>query len=273
MRVAAAGTGSGPGASAAVAGSTSAAKAAGLARPRLRIGTAGWAIPRAVADRFPAEGSGLQRYAGRFNAAEINSTFYRPHRASTYMRWRETTPDGFRFAAKIPKAITHDGRLAGCRPALSAFLEEIGGLEQTLGPLLVQLPPSLVFDASGAASFFADLRSAFDGQVACEPRHPSWFEGPADDLLRANRVARVAADPARAPEAARPGGWPGLAYWRLHGSPRMYYSAYTPDFLERLAAGILRAGADEAWIIFDNTTSGAAAADALALMALVEAGA
>jgi uncharacterized protein YecE (DUF72 family) len=236
--------------------------------PNLRIGTAGWAIPRTVADRFPTVGSGLQRYAGRFNAAEINSTFYRPTRPSTYLRWRESTPEGFRFAAKIPKAITHEARLIDCQPALQVFLSQMGDLGETLGPLLVQLPPSLTFDPGVAETFFAGLRATFGGPVACEPRHPSWFGDAADALLRAQRIARVAADPARVPEAARPGGWPQLAYWRLHGSPRMYWSAYEPAFLETLATEISRLEANEAWVIFDNTASGAAAADALALQAL-----
>jgi len=240
-----------------------------MTAPELRIGTAGWAIPRTVADRFPATGSGLQRYAGRFDAAEINSTFYRPHRLSTFARWRETTPAAFRFAAKLPRAITHDARLADCQPLLRTFLSEISALGDALGPLLVQLPPSLPYDAATAGGFFDGLRSAFDGPVACEPRHPTWFEVGADTLLRTRRIARAAADPARVPEAARPGGWPGLAYWRLHGSPRMYYSAYTPDVLEALAAEVRRTTAGEAWVIFDNTTSGAAAADALTLQALM----
>lgn len=237
----------------------------------LRLGTAGWTIPRAVADRFPSAGSGLQRYAGRFGAAEINSTFYRPHRASTFVRWRESAPEGFRFAAKVPKAITHEARLVGCQPALHAFLAQVADLGEALGPLLVQLPPSLAFDTGVAESFFAGLREAFDGQVACEPRHPTWFTADADALLYGRRIARVAADPARIPEAGRPGGWRGLAYWRLHGSPRMYFSPYAPAFLEALAAAIHRLEADEAWVIFDNTASGAAAADALALQATMAA--
>jgi len=236
---------------------------------RPRVGTAGWAIPRPVADRFPQVGSGLQRYAARFDAAEINSTFYRPHRASTFQRWRETTPDGFRFAAKVPKAVTHESRLVDCQARLAAFVAEVAALGEALGPLLVQLPPSFAFDRAVAEPFFAELRDVFDGQVACEPRHPTWFEPPVDALLRAFRVARVAADPARVAEAAHPGGWTGLGYWRLHGSPRMYYSAYGPAALEALAAEVSRGEADEAWVIFDNTTSGAAAADALALQALL----
>jgi uncharacterized protein YecE (DUF72 family) len=233
----------------------------------LRIGTAGWAIPRAVAGRFPAEGSGLARYAARFTAVEINSTFYRPHRASTFERWRETTPEGFRFAVKIPRAVTHEARLAGCEDRLDIFLGEVAGLGAKLGPLLVQLPPSLAFDPSVAADFFTALRHRWTGGLVCEPRHVSWFEPAADAVLREARVARAAADPARHPLAATPGGWPGLAYWRLHGSPRMYYSAYDDAALAALAKALRAAPTDETWCMFDNTTSGAAAANALDLQA------
>jgi uncharacterized protein YecE (DUF72 family) len=237
----------------------------------LRIGTAGWTIPRAVADQFPVAGSGLQRYAARFCAAEINSTFYRPHRPDTLPRWAASTPAGFRFAIKTPRAITHEARLVDADAAMAAFLAEAARLGEKLGPVLIQLPPSLAYDAAVARRFFETLRAGFDGAVVFEPRHATWFDAEPDSLLGACRIARVAADPARHPEAARPGGWRGLAYWRLHGSPRMYYSAYEPAALAALAREVAADRAEEAWVIFDNTTSGAAAADALSLQALAEA--
>ena len=228
------------------------------------VGTAGWQIPRAVADAFCAEGSTLARYAGRFAGVEINSTFYRSHRTATFERWVAATPDDFRFAVKLPKAVTHERRLVDASDLVERFLAEIQPLAPKLGPVLVQLPPSFAFDADVATPFFASLRERIAGFIACEPRHPSWFEAEPDQLLAQLQVARVAADPARVPQAARPGGWPGLRYWRLHGSPRMYWSAYSPEQIAALAADI--AGADApCWCIFDNTTSGAAAVDALAL--------
>jgi uncharacterized protein YecE (DUF72 family) len=233
----------------------------------MRIGTAGWSIPARHAAHFPEEGGGLARYATRFKAAEINSSFYRRHKPETYSRWAGAVPDGFRFAVKVPKVITHERRLADSAEPLDSFLAEIAGLGAALGPLLVQLPPSLAFDKAVAGAFFGALRARYDGLVACEPRHVSWFESEADALLVDNRVARVGADPARAPNAAVPSGWPGLAYWRLHGSPRMYFSEYGPDFLADLAKRLANAGV-EAWCMFDNTASGAALGDALALQKL-----
>lgn len=231
----------------------------------IRIGTAGWAVPRTVADAFPREGSGLQRYAARFDAAEINSTFYRPHGPATWARWRDTTPESFRFAVKVPKAVTHVARLVACEAPMAAFLDQVSHLGEKLGPLLVQLPPSLAFEAAEARAFFAHLRGRFAGAAVCEPRHPSWFEGEADAMLVDLRIGRVAADPAPHPAARRPGGWTGLGYWRWHGSPRMYFSAYGEAPLAALAEELSASASHELWCMFDNTASGAAAADALLL--------
>lgn len=235
----------------------------------LNIATAGWAVPRAVADAFPSEGSGLERYAARFNAVEINSTFYRTHRAATYARWVATTPADFRFAVKLPRRITHDARLVDAEVQVAAFRTEAEQLREKLGPLLVQLPPSLAFDGLVAEAFFTGLRSIWPEAVVCEPRHPSWFEADADALLRRHRVGRVAADPARHPLAGAPGGSPDIAYWRLHGSPKMYYSSYDDEALQALATAVREAGARETWCVFDNTTSGAATANALDLQAML----
>jgi uncharacterized protein YecE (DUF72 family) len=235
----------------------------------LRIGTAAWAIPRAVAPAFPVEGPVLERYAAQFDATEINSSFYRPHRPDTWRRWRDSTPPGFRFAVKVPQTITHEARLAGCEAALDAFLDQARLLEDRLGPLLVQLPPSLAFDAVVAARFFTALRERHPGPAACEPRHASWFGTEAEALLNRFEIARVAADPSKHPGADVPGGWPDLAYWRLHGSPRIYYSTYEPPFLERLADTLRASAAAEVWCVFDNTALGQAAANALTLKALL----
>ena len=238
----------------------------------VRIGTAGWSIPRRVADAFPAEGTGLERYAARFNAAEINSTFYRPHRPGTFERWAASTPDDFRFAVKLSKAITHERRLAETEDLVAAFLADLIPLGGKLGPILVQLPPKLAFDVSVAENFFRALRSAHESAVVCEPRHATWFSEEAGALLRDMRVARVAADPAVVPEAALPGGWNGLAYHRLHGSPRLYLSEYEPAALDILI-GRLAASEVETWCVFDNTASGAAASNALDVRARLGSGA
>jgi uncharacterized protein YecE (DUF72 family) len=235
--------------------------------PEVHVGCAGWSVPRVHAGHFPAEGSHLERYAARFRAVEVNSSFYRPHRPATYARWAASVPADFRFAVKVPREITHVRRLAHCGPVLDRFLGEVGALGQKLGPLLVQLPPSLSFRAAVVRGFFAALRRRFAGAVACEPRHASWFEPAADRLLAKFRAARVGADPAVVPAAAEPGGWAGLVYHRLHGSPRLYYSSYPADRLAALAARVVREAARApAWCIFDNTALGAATDNALDLL-------
>ncbi|MEO8226316.1 MAG: DUF72 domain-containing protein [Gemmatimonadota bacterium] len=214
---------------------------------------------------FPADGSHLERYATVFNAVEINSCFRRRHRASTYERWARSVPEGFRFSLKVPKSITHVRRLAACEELLGEFLDEIAPLGARTGPLVVQLPPSLALDVPVAEAFFDGFRARWHGGLVCEPRHPSWFGGEWQKLLETYGVGRVAADPVIAPGAGEPGGFPGSVYYRLHGSPRTYYSAYGPErvaeYAERLRVAAMT-GADT-WCIFDNTTLGAAAADAL----------
>ena len=240
----------------------------------IAIGTAGWTIPRAVAASFPGDGSHLARYSRVLSSAEINSSFHRPHRFSTYERWAAATPAGFRFAVKLPKAITHQARLRNCESLLDRFVAEVIGLGDKLGVLLVQLPPSLAFEGPVVDAFFAALRARHPGAVACEPRHASWFEVDADDALVHWRSARVAADPAKWPAAARPGGWTGgLVYHRWHGSPRTYWSSYDDAWLGARAAEIAPAIRDhDVWCLFDNTVSGAALGDALRFAASLDGG-
>jgi uncharacterized protein YecE (DUF72 family) len=226
---------------------------------RFFIGTAGWSIPLASAERCGGPGTHLQRYARVFRGAEINTSFYRPHDPTTYARWARSTGPSFRFAVKVPRVITHELKLLAAREPLERFLAESAGLGTKRGPLLVQLPPSLEFDARRAARFFALLRDRYDGVAVCEPRHPTWFAEEAATMLVRHEIGRVAADPSPAPGGERPGGWPGIVYYRLHGSPRKYWSPYTTSFIDTLAESLREIpAAVPAWCVFDNTASGAA---------------
>lgn len=232
---------------------------------RIRIGTAGWSLYKAEGERFPADGNTLEWYAAAFDAVEINSSFHRPHKQATYMRWAASVPAAFRFAVKLPKTITHKQRLIDCEDLLARFADEVGGLGKKRGPVLIQLPPKLAFDAHVAEGFFGRAAALLGGQLVCEPRHRDWFTPLADALLVAHQVARVAADPAPVPEAAEPGGWRGLRYTRLHGSPRIYWSDYDPAAIGR-HADAARTAKVESWTIYDNTASGAALRNALAML-------
>jgi uncharacterized protein YecE (DUF72 family) len=227
------------------------------------VGTAGWAIPMQYRDQFPGEGSHLERYATRLNGVEINSSFYRPHKRETYARWAAAVPAGFRFSVKVPRSITQNHRLKEYGNLLDRFLEEVTGLGSKLGVLLAQLPPSLVYGAEVAEEFFRDLARA-EVAIACEPRHVSWFTPAADTALKNFHVMRVAADPPRAPSDGIPGGNRRAAYYRLHGSPKIYYSNYSAAALTALAAKLRRGD----WCIFDNTAAFHALGNALALKAL-----
>jgi uncharacterized protein YecE (DUF72 family) len=224
-------------------------------------------VPSRYGVDIPPGGSHLERYARRLNAVEINSSFYRPHQRKTYERWARSTPPDFRFSVKLPRAMTHEQRLAGCGALLDRFASEVTGLGDRLGVLLVQLPPRFAFEESVADRFFRELRERLDGSVACEPRHASWFEPEIGGWLAERRIARVAADPAPVKGAGEPGGWHGLAYYRWHGTPRIYYSDYDHAALERLRLRLCeqRRRNVSAWCIFDNTALGAALGNALAM--------
>ncbi len=239
----------------------------------LRIGTAGWTLPKAVAGRFAPEGSHLERYAGGLNCVEVNSSFHRPHRRATWERWARSVPAGFRFAVKMPKRVTHEAKLVRAGGALLEFFEQVGGLGEKLGPVLVQLPPSLALDEGVVREFLGTVREIYAGALVCEPRHASWFHG-ADALLREFGVGRVAADPPKGSAlAASPGGDLSVRYWRLHGAPRTYYSEYDEEALRGLAGRLTTDAAAlpdaERWVVFDNTALGFATENALRLAELL----
>ena len=230
-------------------------------------------MPTPLAGFFPGGGTHLERYARVFSATEINSSFYRAHLRSTYARWAAGVHEDFRFSVKMPQTITHEHRLLGATVALDAFLDQIAALGSRLGCILVQMPPSLEFEFDVAHSFLVALRERYDGAVAVEPRHATWFAPASTSLLRRHRCTRVAADPARVPAAARVGASKEVEYWRLHGSPRIYAASYDEVYLRRLATKLVRAkqSGKVPWCIFDNTMFGSAAANGLMLQACLRA--
>src|SRR5580698_2965788 len=180
------------------------------------IGTAGWSVPRGEKE----QGTHLHRYSRIFSCVEINSSFYRPHRAATWAKWSRETPSYFRFSIKAPKAITHEAKLRDTAHLLEAFFEQIKPMGEKTGPVLFQLPPSLSFNLAVAEDFFSLLRKLYKGEIALEPRHATWFTASVNMLLKEKEITRVAADPPKGdPVAAEPGGNTGLAYYRLHGAP------------------------------------------------------
>lgn len=239
------------------------------AGPAVYVGCAGWSLPREHWPMFTKHGTHLQRYASQLSAVEINSSFYRPHQPQTYARWSQSVPPRFRFSVKMPKQITHVQRLQECDQLLDDFLFQCTMLGESLGCLLVQLPPSLAYEEAIATEFFEALRHRYAGAVVLEPRHESWLQ--AEEVLIEHRVGRVAADPSVIYGGESPGGWPGIHYWRWHGSPRIYYSDYDLERLQALArqAHISAQAGIATWCIFDNTAGGFALGNALTLRELL----
>lgn len=224
------------------------------------IATAAWSIPKKVADRLARQGSGLTRYASVFDGVEINSTFYRRHKTSTFGRWAASVPDSFRFSLKIPKEVTHTRAMKDIAQPFETFCADVAPLADKRGPLLCQLPPSLAFDATVLDTAFKAIRDIDDGEIVIEARHKSWASGEALDLLRSCAIDRVLADPSPV--------WPAESfdapprYMRLHGKPKIYYSSY-PD--EEISA-FSKLMAPDGWCVFDNTASGAAIENALTMI-------
>jgi uncharacterized protein YecE (DUF72 family) len=180
-------------------------------------------------------------------------------------------PADFRFSAKIPKEITHQLRLQNAATALDEFLETVAGLGTKLAVLLVQLPPSLQLDGDIAETFFSALHQRSSCSIVCEPRHSSWFGAIGLALLKACGVGLVQADPSpveRVEFAVNPAA---PIYYRLHGSPKIYYSRYSLDYLRSLATTL--ATQPNAWCIFDNTAQRWATQNAFELQQLLGSGA
>ena len=235
---------------------------------RLRIGIAGWQVARE--HRSGSQRSHLQRYAEVFTGVEINSSFQNDHLPKTYEKWGSITPPWFRFAVKAPKRITHELRLERTTAEIKAFAAAARRLGGKLGPVLIQLPPSLVFNRRTVDRFLSACAAAGLHELVCEPRHASWSGASAHACLACHGVSRVSADPISAAGPVLPDDARALVYYRLHGSPQMYSSSYTDAAMtslhERISAQLARGC--EVWCIFDNTAWQAAWPDALRLASL-----
>lgn len=162
---------------------------------RIHVGTSGYNYPEWRGTFYP-EGFPAAKmfayYAERFRTVEINATFYRMPTVAMADAWREKAPDGFSYALKAPRRITHDARLANCEEPLRFFVESARAVGPHLGPLLFQLPPNFKCDTGRLAAFLgwlpADVRAAF------EFRHDSWLTDEVYARLRARNFALCVAD-------------------------------------------------------------------------------
>jgi uncharacterized protein YecE (DUF72 family) len=160
----------------------------------LRIGCSGWSYKDWLGPFYPKElqpKEYLKHYSRVFNCVEIDSSFYRVPNSFMINQWRSSTPPGFLFSPKLPKKITHDNKLASSESSLLYFYSVLSKLGDKLGPIAVQLPPSikLATHLDVLKDFLLHLDPRF--KHAIEFRHRSWFVPEVYDLLRKNRVAMV----------------------------------------------------------------------------------
>lgn len=239
---------------------------------KFRIGTAAWAVPKALSDSFGGEGSHLERYSQVLNAVEINTSFYRDHKADTYEKWAKATPDHFRFAVKLSKVFTHEDQLVVDPIQLKTVVEGMMRLGHKLAVILIQLPPKLAFHEVNVRRFFEQLRSIYQGPIALEPRHKTWVSPEALSVFEDFELGKVIADPEPCPSPLEfQRASEEICYLRWHGSPVIYESRYEADSMEELKNRAIELSRHfkEVWIIFDNTTFAWATVNAIEMKSLL----
>jgi len=201
--------------------------------PGLYLGTSGWSYADWEGTVYPAgipAGSRLAEYVKSYATVEIDSTFYGTPRLSTVRRWREVAPDGFLFAAKFPQELTHERNLVGVRSEAEDFVQAMQALEDRLGPLLLQLPPSFTVEGMGVLEdFLSDLPK--EPRYAVEVRHRSWLGSDLPALLREHGVALTLVDYPRMPRLEE--ATADFAYIRWLGDRREFPSGHTHPKKER----------------------------------------
>jgi len=234
------------------------------------IGTSGWSYGHWREVFYPsglAQGRWLEHYASEFDTVELNATFYRLPEEATFRGWRERTPEGFLFAVKAPRTITHVKKLADCGAEVSAFCSRARLLGGRLGPGLFQLPPRCPCDAGRLKEFLSCVPEGF--RLAFEFRDPSWLCEAVYALLRDHKAALVRVSAPRFPDAEV--ATADFQYLRMHGEKRLYSSKYSEESLSRWADAIAAwaAAGQAVYVYFNNDAHGYAIQDARALREMV----
>jgi uncharacterized protein YecE (DUF72 family) len=235
------------------------------------IGTSGWHYDHWEGPFYPPglpDEAFLRYYAARFGTAEINNSFYRLPEKKALLRWREAVPEGFVFAVKASRYLTHMKKLKDPWEPLEKLLDRVSVLGEKLGPVLFQLPPRWGSNPERLEGFLEILPE--DQRYAFEFRDPSWFEDEVYGMLAKHRAAFCVYDLGgkTSPKEITA----AFAYVRLHGPDGPYRGRYGP---QRLAGW---AGTFSAWrkkgldvyCYFDNDEAGYAAQDALRLKQMTE---
>jgi uncharacterized protein YecE (DUF72 family) len=198
----------------------------------------------------------FQYYTQHFNALELNNTFYRFPELSALQHWHDDSPKTFRFAVKVPREITHDKAFGGTEDLLNEFYNVLqSGLQEKLGCVLFQLPPSFDYTAERLKTLLAQLDTTFTNVV--EFRNISWWRDDVIETLRKKGITFCGVS------------YPGLIdnvivntphpYYRFHGVPKLHNSAYDYGFLKNVVEAIDTVKeVKAAYLFFNNTMSGAA---------------
>ena len=241
---------------------------------QFRIGTSGWSYKHWIERFYPKSlkpVQWLQFYAKHFDTVEINSTFYHLPKETAVKNWHDGTPQNFLFALKMSRFITHRKKLRNVEEPLENFSARIALLREKIGPILVQLPPTMLFDAELAESFFRLVTTRLPSyRFAVEPRHPSWFSGVALMVYQKYRIALCMADSGEHfPELQQLTS--DFVYLRFHGRDGLYNSDYSREQLLPFAQNIrtwLQDGLD-VYAYFNNDIEGFAIKNAMMLRELV----
>ncbi len=236
------------------------------------IGTSGWQYKDWRGKFYPStlpQRLWLEHYAAGFATVEVNNAFYRLPERHTFQQWRERTPSDFCVAVKMSRYLTHIKRLNDPQEPVARFFDRADALGDRLGPVLLQLPPTL---KENVAALDAVLK-LFPGQVraAVEPRHGSWFTGELRRVLERHNAALCWAD-----RLGRPLGplWrtADFGYLRLHegrATPRPRYGQRAlQSWAQRIGSEF--ADTDAVFVYFNNDPGGAAIADATAFARLAQ---
>jgi uncharacterized protein YecE (DUF72 family) len=228
----------------------------------IRAGTSGFSYDEWHGGFYPRDLPAAERltfYGSRLATVEVNNTFYQMPRPMLLERWRDAVPDGFCFALKAPRRITHVLRLKDAEEPVTRFIEVAGTLGERLGPLLFQLPPFARKDAGLLASFLAGLPA--DLKPAFEFRHPSWFDDEIYALLGERNAALCGGD---AEEAERS---PPLVRTAPFGYLRLRAPEYDASRIESWCEEISKVGWDACYVYFKHEVDGPAYAEFLTALA------
>ena len=227
----------------------------------LLIGTSGWQYRDWRPGLYPAklpQRLWLEHFAGRFQVVEVNNAFYRLPERSTFQQWRERTPDDFRFAVKMSRYLTHIKRLREPEEPVARFLGRADALGDKLGPVLLQLPPTLKIDVAALDETLRQFPAHV--RVAVEPRHDSWWTAEVQDLLKRHGAALCWADRNSRPITPL---WDtaDFGYLRLHEGRAKPWPRYGRTALSTWITRISK----PTWVFFNNDPGGAAVIDAVAM--------